>query len=215
MSKTKDLTGQRFGKLIVSHRDGSNKHGRAIWSCNCDCGKINHKSTSNDLLKGDTTSCGCNHLSGNSNRKHSLCKTKGYWIFVSMKERCYNPNSQYYYLYGERGIKICEHWLESVANFYQDMGPKPGPEYSIDRIDNNGDYSPENCRWATSLEQGANKRNNVFLEFNNKRMTIAQWSRELNISKSVIRTRLKYGWTAEEIFTTPIGEKRKSNIERF
>jgi hypothetical protein len=103
--------------------------------------------------------------------------------------------------YGARGIQICERWDNSFEAFYADMGPRPGPEYSIDRRDVNGHYEPGNCRWATDTEQANNKRNNHYIEHNGERKTITQWAQEVGLHPSTIRQRLKLGWSTERAMT--------------
>lgn len=137
--------------------------------------------------------------------KHNLCKNKVYYIFYSMKQRCYNPNNKSYKNYGNRGIKICDEWLSNFINFYNwamDNGYKEG--LSIDRIDNNKSYSPENCRWTNRKIQNLNKRNNKYLTFNNKTMTISEWEKELNLKSDRIGYRLRYGWSIERALTEKV-----------
>ncbi len=136
--------------------------------------------------------------------KAFISQTSEYRIFHKMKERCYNKNSIGYCNYGGRGIKICDRWLENVINFINDMGIRPSYKYSIERRDNDGDYCPENCYWATDKEQSNNKRNNVLLTFNNKTQNISQWGYELNIRPSIITKRLKRGWSIEDTLSKPV-----------
>lgn len=126
-----------------------------------------------------------------------------YMTWSSMRRRCNNPNAQNYYLYGGRGIKVCKRW-DSYDNFAKDMGEKPSPSHSIERVDHEADYSPKNCVWATPLEQGNNKRNNVVLTHAGKSQTIAQWAREVSIPLKTIYNRASLGWTDEQILTIPV-----------
>jgi hypothetical protein len=119
-----------------------------------------------------------------------------YAIWRLMKHRCYNSSRKEFPHYGGRGIVMCPRWLESWRNFLADMGPRPSPKHSIDRIDNDGPYSPENCRWATRQEQNANTRKNVFIEHNGKRQHVAAWSRETGIDDSTIQYRFQKGLAA-------------------
>lgn len=119
-------------------------------------------------------------------------------IWVQMRNRCRDPLSA---RYGARGIRVCDRWDRSFAAFYEDMGPRPGPSYSIDRINNDGDYEPSNCRWATQREQMSNRSVNHFLELHGESATIAEWSRRTGLSKSLIRGRLERGWTVEDALT--------------
>jgi hypothetical protein len=129
----------------------------------------------------------------------------------SLKERCMNETSKDYPRYGGRGIKVCERW-QKFENFYADMGPRPSPEHTIDRKDNNGPYEPRNCRWATLEEQGNNKRNNVRLSFGGATKTVAQWSREIGIPYDVIHHRLRSGWSVDAALTRPVRQRSSPNM---
>lgn len=160
MSKINDLTGKKFGRLKVIEYYGSNKNGRALWLCQCDCGKT--KSVlGNSLLCGLTLSCGCYNKEEARKRrtKHSLSYSKLYKVWHGMKTRCYNKNFIYYCNYGGRGITICHEWLNNFETFYNwaiNNGYEEG--LTIDRINNDGNYEPNNCRWITRAEQNRNQR---------------------------------------------------------
>jgi hypothetical protein len=155
----KDLTGQKFGKLTVKHLSlERDLGGRCKWVCLCECGKEKTVMSWN-LVAKKTVSCGCQGVSGKSNLKHGKVKTSEYKSWSSLKERCLNINNPAYPRYGGRGISVCERWLNSFENFYADMGPKPSPSHSIERVENSGNYEPSNCIWATKKKQSQNRRN--------------------------------------------------------
>lgn len=158
------------------------------------------------VLNGKAKSCGCfqRERASESNITHGHTSdgewSRAYTIWSSMKDRCFNPRKKAYLDYGGRGITVCERWLE-FENFLADMGDPPHG-MSIDRFpDTNGNYEPGNCRWATRQEQNSNRRSCVFIEFNGKRQTIREWSRELGIHRGTIESRLERGWGAERALT--------------
>jgi len=154
----KDLTGKKFGRLLVIRKIPNNKGTRANWLCLCDCGK-DHEVDSYHLSYGKTQSCGClqKERASLANKKHGMTQTPEFETWMRMISRCTNINNQDYSNYGGRGIKICDRWIESFKNFYNDMGERPQGT-SLDRIDVDGDYSPDNCRWANLYIQSLNKR---------------------------------------------------------
>lgn len=156
MNQRVDLTGLRFGKWHVLGFSHSNKRGVANWFAICDCG-TERVVVGTNLSHGLSKSCGCSRTGG-SLRTHSMCKSRIYGIWSGMLQRCTNPRRDYYENYGGRGIKVCPEWF-SFDTFYADMCPTYVPGLSIDRIDNNGDYEPSNCRWATDTQQSRSNRN--------------------------------------------------------
>ena len=156
----KDLTGQKFGRLTAINWAGQNKNGRSMWFCKCDCGGFKTVSVS-DLLNGNTQSCGCFKAESARERftKHGLRYTRLYRIWIGMKKRVLNPNAQYYSCYGGRGIGMCEEWMNDFEAFYEwSLHNGYADHLSIDRINNDGDYEPSNCRWTTAQEQALNRR---------------------------------------------------------
>jgi hypothetical protein len=149
-----DLTGIRFGRLTVVSLVPSNRS-PYYWHCQCDCGKTLNAEP-NLLISGGVKSCGC--LRKELLRTHGYSHLWEYGCWWAMVSRCCNPNDSSYKNYGGRGIKVCDRWIDSFEDFFKDMGERPGSEYSIDRKDNNGNYEPGNCRWATRSQQQRNKR---------------------------------------------------------
>lgn len=136
-------------------------------------------------------------------KSHGLRKSKEYGVWCAMKNRCMNPNVNRYKDYGGRGIKVCKRWIDSFEAFYADMGSRPDG-FTIDRIDNNADYEPSNCRWVSRAENCRNKRNNRFVKFKGKSKTIAEWAEILCLDYKIVRQRIGRGWPAEKAFTEPI-----------
>ncbi len=206
-----DLTGQRFGKLVVQQCVRSESRYRLIWGCICDCG--NSKEVYASLLRnGKTQSCGCLRKEQATlfsqghrvNVTHGMSKTKVFSIWKAMNLRCYNPNNSSYKEYGGRGITVCDRWRgkEGLEAFLIDMGHPPTDKHSLDRIITDGNYDPSNCRWATSKQQARNRRDNRILEYAGNKMCVADWADLLNVNHEIIRGRIKLGWSAERIFQT-------------
>lgn len=200
-----DLTNKKFGRLTVLIRNGI-KDGQYFWKCKCDCGK-EVSVRSRDIRKGKTISCGC--WNNEKRIKHGKYKTPEYGIYQNMKSRCIHKSNIMYHRYGGRGITVCDRWLESFENFLEDMGKRPSHIHSIDRINNDGNYEPSNCRWATKLEQDNNRSTCIKLISNGEEHTISEWARKLNTVGETIRCRLKRGWSIDEAVNTPIGMKPK------
>lgn len=208
MAKVLDLTTKRFGKLVVIQRHPENtKAGKARWICQCDCGN-DVTVTGGNLQSGFTQSCGCFQLecvktiAEKYNVTHGLSHTPEYETYKCMLKRCCDEKNRNYADYGGRGITVCDEWKNSFEAFYRDMGPRPSPEHSIDRRDNNKGYSKDNCRWATKEEQANNKRNNLFYEYKGEIKPLGTWCRELGLNRKLVYTRIReYGWSFSEAIT--------------
>lgn len=201
-SKVTIPPGTRFGRLTVLREDPVRPSpGKVHWICRCDCGSETSPLVS-DLRSGNTRSCGrCVHPTQTTHGLSHRCSE--YTTWASMLDRCRNPASTYYSRYGGRGITVCGQW-QRFENFYADMGDRPSPDHSLDRIDNDGPYSPENCRWATRSEQGQNKCNNRWITYNGRTMRIAEWAEVTGIPVRAIKVRLGvHGWSLERALTQP------------
>lgn len=215
MSPYQDLTGRRFGRLVAVRYIPGDRSKRGSWVCVCACGATARVQTSN-LTTGHTSSCGCfreeagrvrNRTHGHrTGRKHS----GEYTSWAGMRQRCHNPNNSVYRFYGGRGIEVCERWRSSFDAFLADMGEKPEPkeEYSLDRIDPDGPYSPENCRWVHFKKQANNRRSNHFVNHDGETLTIAEWSNRTSIKQSTLRERLRRGWSMSEALNAPKYQRR-------
>jgi len=144
------------------------------------------------------------------NYSHGMRQSSEYHAWDSMKQRCFNPNSKRYLDWGGRGITVCDRWKNSFENFLADMGSKPTAKHSIDRIDNDGDYCPENCRWATKAEQENNKRNNRLITIGCVTLNIAQWTKEMGFGETIIFMRLRRGWSEYKAVMTPVKQYKKN-----
>ena len=210
----KDLTGKKFGMLTVLKR-AENVGKNTMWLCKCDCGKETTTSGGR-LVSGVTRSCGCLKFVG-YNWKHEGANTRIYNIWSSMKQRCINPNSHAYKWYGERGISICTEWLgEHGFENFREWSLSNGYEenLTIDRIDNNGNYEPSNCRWVDMKTQENNKRGNRIIEYKGESHTITEWSEITGIKIGTISSRLKRGWSYEDCIEKLV-EKNKPNNDKI
>lgn len=213
MGKVIDLTGKRFGKLTVIEKHNQDKWGGWNWLCRCDCG--NETVVSGGHLRGlKTKSCGCSRKES-KNFSHKMTGSRIYGIWKAMKSRCYYEKSEMFKHYGRRGITVCDEWKNSFISFY-DWSIKNGydenaerGQCTIDRIDVNGNYEPNNCRWATIKQQANNTRRNHLIKYNGKTQTVSQWANELGVEPDSIFNRLQKGFTEEEALTLKFNERRK------
>lgn len=191
------LIGQRFGLLVVTEFGG--RHGDAWqWRCICDCGNLKI-ATADNLRYGSPDSCGCR----SGRKKHGLGnKHPLYGSWGKMHQRCSNPKTPLFERYGGRGISVCERWRDFPA-FIADMGPKPSPKHSIDRINNNGNYEPGNCRWATRVQQARNTSFNHRITFMGREMCVSEAAEIAGLSSACVAKRLRRGWPVERALSRP------------
>lgn len=218
MGKLIDLTGQKFERLTVVERAEDSKSGCVRWKCVCDCGK--EVVVRGDVLRrGDVKSCGCynREMTAKRSTTHGGSQTRLYKIWSAIKDRCYNENSKEYIDYGGRGISMCKSWRDSFEVFRDwALENNYSDNLTIDRIDFNGNYEPNNCRWTTMKEQSNNRRSNHLLTYNGKTQTMTQWAEELGLGYCTLQSRInRDGWTVEEALTIPAGQPRNKTKSPF
>jgi hypothetical protein len=204
-----DLTGQTFGRLFVEGRARLDR--RNYWVCRCECGQTRLNNTT-DLTHGKAKSCGCwklelaiARLTRHGCSSPSARAQTAYLVWASAKSRCYNKNNKKYADYGGRGITMCDEWRNNFATFAKDMGPRP-IGYELDRIDNDGNYCPSNCRWANATEQVRNRRCAIVIEWKGQAKRLPDWADELGLSYSMLKRRYQRGWEPDRMFTQPSGD---------
>jgi hypothetical protein len=204
MPAFRNLTGQKFGYLTVEHRVANDKHGKSCWVCRCDCEP--NKSVivvGSDLVKGHTKSCGCLHrkkaAAANTTHGHKCeGKVSVEWrAWMHMLGRCRNTNDSSYHNYGGRGITVCDRW-NSFENFFADMGQKPSPKHTLERVNNNLGYMPSNCVWVRRRPQGNNRRGNRPISAFGVTHNLATWARMVGIPTQELWKRLDNGWSPEK-----------------
>jgi len=195
--------GSRYGVLEVVGAEFK-KGGLILVPCRCDCGRTRDVAI-NPLVSSSHTRCGCNGVDRTRRRftTHGKSKTATYHVWQAMISRCEYAKNSRRSQYHDRGITVCERWRKSFEAFVSDMGEKPDGKYSIDRIDNNGNYEPGNCRWATVEQQARNQRRNRLMTFRGQTKTMAEWAAIVGISNRTISNRLRLGWTDERALTEP------------
>lgn len=195
-----DRKGEKYGRLVVVDRalNKSATDTNARWLCKCECGK-HCVVYGQDLKRGKQVSCGC--WNTEKRTSHGMSRTHVNSVWRQMRDRCNNPKNPSYKNYGGRGIEVCDRWSK-FENFIADMGDRPGG-YTLDRIDNSKGYSPDNCRWATMMQQLNNRRNNRYIEWNGESKTLAEWSRTTGVSWFTLRARIdRLGWTIDRALST-------------
>jgi len=205
LGKFKEYTGLVKGKLRVIGYAGRNKNGH-YWDCSCDCGKELSVSAQ-ALLSDKKDSCGCTTRAKiiAAATKHGRTSTTEWSIWHGIRKRCLCVTDQVYHRYGGRGIGLCQEWTDSFESFLRDMGPRPSMQHTVDRIDNDKGYSPENCRWALWKQQQRNRRTNHIWEYNGKRLCITEWAELTGVRKDTLRRRVVvYKWSIERALTTPL-----------
>jgi hypothetical protein len=214
MRTLRNLTAQTFGRLTVIER-GANKGPRAYWWCTCACGN-RHLVSHPDLIYGHTKSCGClrKELSYQRGLKHGMRNSPEYDIWCSMRQRCRDPHVKSYANYGGRGITVCERWLHSFENFYADMGPRPSPMHTIERKDNDGPYSPDNCIWILKTLQNMNKRNSRLITLDGQTACFTEWMHRIGIAPATFYQRVQRGWSEQEALTIPPKPRHRSKRYR-
>ena len=207
--KSRIKPGQKYVRwTVLSPSSEKSKSGRTCWVCVCDCGR--RKSILGArLLSGGSGSCGClqvevaRSLVKERNTSHGLSHSAEYRIWKEMKRRCSNETRPEWHNYGGRGIRVCRWWRKSFTNFIADMGSRPTPKHSLDRIDNDGPYAPWNCRWATRKEQMRNFRRNHVVTVDGCSKSIVEWSETTGIPARQIESRLRHGWDSKDAVMTP------------
>lgn len=205
--KKLDLTGQRFGRLTVVECCGRSKDGQKVYLCRCDCG-TEKKVRSGNLRNGNTQSCGCLSAEKTAERSrkrllvHGGCGTRLYSIWIDMRSRCTWNKAINWHLYGGRGIKVCDEWANNFTAF-RDWAMTNGysDDLQLDRIDNDGNYEPCNCKWSTRIEQGNNRRTCVYVTINGETKTVVEWCRINGIAVNTAFSRIERGWKAEDAVT--------------
>lgn len=197
--------GFRFGRWTVVQAMPRVGDAKSVWRCACDCGNYGDVQ-GHQLTKGRSRSCGCIRRDAtlNSAWRHGMRYSAEYSAWIHMRRRCNDPRDSVYAYYGGRGIQVCESWNSSFERFLSDMGPRPSPLHSIDRYpDNDGNYEPGNCRWATREQQNNNKRDNVLVKHDGLELTASQWARRLGYSLTPIRDRIFAGMSIADILADP------------
>ncbi len=206
-----DITGLKYGRLTVLREDGKDKRGGVMWLCKCECGNFRRNARCT-LVNGIVLSCGCLRKEQfiQSVRSHGLTHSPEWRCWMAIRSRCNNPNNQEFSNYGGRGIKVCRRWNNSFLNFLADMGRKPDPSYTIERINVNRGYSPENCKWIPLKEQYWNMRKTKYVFYEGKRVALGILYKMAPrpITYNAFRGRIRKGWDLNDALTLSKGATR-------
>ncbi|MBU2704099.1 hypothetical protein Ga0466249_005252 [Sporomusaceae bacterium BoRhaA] len=216
MGKFIDITGQKFGRLTAIERAGVDRYGKILWLFSCNCGN-QCIALGNSVRLGYKKSCGCiakeNAIKlSKKNITHGLTGTRLFVIWTNMINRCYSPKNKFWHIYGGRGITVCDEWRsnpQAFVNWAIDNGYED--DLTIDRKNNNNGYSPDNCRWATQIEQANNQRSNRMITAFGKTKTAQQWADGIGIQRSTLVSRIDHGWTPESALSISIKSKGKKH----
>lgn len=204
----RSILGLWFGRLHVISYAGREGYFH-LWNCRCLCGRL-VVVRQNNLETKHTKSCGCVNIEKPPRARHRGSHSPEWDSWQHMKRRCENSKDASYHNYGGRGIRVCKRWLESFDNFIADMGKRPTAGHTLERKNNNGHYTPENCRWATRLEQASNTRRSHRITVNGVTLTIEQWARHTGISSKAIHRRIQIGWDKQRAVTAPLRQRNKN-----
>lgn len=214
MAKVKDISGKRYGRLVVLGLSESQGFHHKRWDCICDCGQSAPSVCVSALRNGRKRSCGCllqeryasmstepafvaQRISRPKHGHASVQKSPEYSVWVNMKARCNNQNSTYYHAYGARGIRVCSEWNESFEAFLRDMGPRPSRRYQIDRTDNSRGYEPGNCTWVLPAENSRNTRRNRVVSYQGEEICVTDLAKRVGLRPGTLLTRLDRGWALD------------------
>ena len=202
----KDLTGRKMGRLTVIQDTNERRNKGVVWICRCECGNV-VKRTTGELNAGRRLSCGCIRTGAMGAWKNGK-RERLYIVWCDIIQRCFDKNDPGYQRYGARGITICDEWRHNYPAFREwAFANGYNEQLTIDRIDNDGDYSPDNCRWTTAKVQSRNKSTNVLITYQGETHCISEWSEILGFKYSTLRERLRRGWSVEKAITTPLKKK--------
>lgn len=205
--------GQRFGRLTLVEKAQERRYNETWWVCRCDCGQA---ITARQLFlkRGNTRSCGCirKEQCRERTQTHGMTNTPEYHVWCGMKKRCNDPKDSHYHRYGGRGIRVCERWARSFEHFIADMGRRPTWRHSLDRIDGDGDYAPENCRWATPKQQGSRTSRVQHLTVDGVTRNLSEWAEQVGGTRTIIRKRLARGWSLKRAVSEPVHRTNRKKM---